>query len=435
MKCDVSKSPSEPTFAPLQPTSPSFGTSPRVMASLSLFAMRLCTSKHCLKKHLQHVTIEGCTRGLVQRSQRPISLNSSTMFRQRSKTEGTAKSYLRGVKYWFASFHVELAEANAVDVFKKIYSSGLATAAMALQLWDASVSRSSKMMVGMQHFADWLLNQVEDFDDGQAYRAADGSKRRWLASLTTTLPACRTLWETRRRAVDSFRRTHLPSVTEQGAAVNKAFRDIEIICRENVSSFKKTGVLPATIRRALNAALAGIFAWRTCPGRPCELELSPVQKAQGHGCGSRGVEERCRRPQNCGDTRPIGPFRPTKTDVTAGRTNFEAMVDALWESLTAAQKDEYVASFFEGALAVLKNHNTAVQRNAATPLSNNVPLPPTALDAPPTSDTQPPQLDDDTFHLTASAGHEMCNPRRTRRRHPTLQKATQPSTLHSSPHP
>ena len=28
MKCDVSKSPSEPTFAPLQPTSPSFGTSP-----------------------------------------------------------------------------------------------------------------------------------------------------------------------------------------------------------------------------------------------------------------------------------------------------------------------------------------------------------------------------------------------------------------------
>ena len=97
------------------------------MASLSLFAMTLCTSKHCLKKHLQHVTIEGCTRGLVQRSQRPISLNSSTMFRQRSKTKGAAKSYLRGVKYWFASFHVEPADANAMDVFKKIYSSGHAT--------------------------------------------------------------------------------------------------------------------------------------------------------------------------------------------------------------------------------------------------------------------------------------------------------------------
>ena len=112
---------------------------------------------------------------------------------------------------------------------------------MAFQLWDASVSWSSKMMVGMQHFADWLLNKAEDFDDGQAYRAADGFKCRWLASLNNTLPAGRTLRETRRRAVDRFRRTHLPSVTEQWAAVNEAIGDIEITCRENVSSFKKTG--------------------------------------------------------------------------------------------------------------------------------------------------------------------------------------------------
>ena len=141
------------------------------------------------------------------------------------------------------------------------------------------------------------------------------------------------------------------------------------------------------------------------------------------------------------DTRPIGPLRSTRTDVTAGRANFEATVDALWESLTAAQKDEYVGSSFEAALAVSKNHITEVQRNAATPVNNNVQLPPTAPDAPSTSDTHSPQLDDDTFHLTAMgvvpgcAGHEMRNPRRTRRRHPTVQKVTQPATLHSSPHP
>ncbi len=67
---------------------------------------------------------------------------------------------------------MEPADANAVDVFKKIYSSGLATTAMALQLCDPSVSWSAKMMVGMQHFADWLLDKTEDLDDGQGYRSA-----------------------------------------------------------------------------------------------------------------------------------------------------------------------------------------------------------------------------------------------------------------------
>ena len=324
MKCDVSKSPSEPTFAPLQPTSPSFGTSALdggpsdgVTVTLRDEALHIKTlSKEalaarndrrlyawpCPEEPTTDLTeFEHCVSTKVQNRR-----NSQILFAWR---EVLVRKFPCGACRRKRSGRIQ------EDLFVRSCD------AMALELWDASVSRSSKMMVGTQHFSDWLLNKAEDFDDGQAYRTADGFKCRWLASSTTTLPAGRTLRETPRRAVDRFRRTHLPSVTEQGATVNKAIGDIEIICRENVSSFKKTSVLPAPIRRALHAALAGIFAWRTCPGRPGELELLPVQKVQGHGCGSRGV-----------DTRPIGPLCPTRTDVTAGRANFEATVDALWES-------------------------------------------------------------------------------------------------------
>ena len=141
--CDVSKSPSDPTFAPLQPTSPSFetsalegGPSDGVTVSLRDEALNFKTlSKEALaarddRRLYAWLCPEEPTTDLTE-----FEHCVST----RSKTVVTVKSYLRSMKYWFASFHVEPADANAVDVFKKIYSSGLATTAMAL---------SAKMMVG-----------------------------------------------------------------------------------------------------------------------------------------------------------------------------------------------------------------------------------------------------------------------------------------------
>ena len=138
MKCDVSQSPSEPTHAPVQPAAPSFETSPhRGGPSDGVTVTLRDGTLHC-KTLSEDALAARVDRRLHVWPCADEPATDLTEFENyvstRCKTTGTAKSYLHGLRSWFASFHVKPA-------------SGLATTAMALQLWDPSVSWSGNRVL------------------------------------------------------------------------------------------------------------------------------------------------------------------------------------------------------------------------------------------------------------------------------------------------
>ena len=196
MKCDVSMSPDEQTFAPLQPTSPSFGTSAldggpsdgvtvtlrdealhnKTLSKEALAARndRRLYAWPCPEEPTTDLTeFEHCVSTKVENRR-----NSQNLFAWR---EVLVRKFPCGACRRKRSGRIQ------EDLFvRSCYRcNGIAVV--------GPICFVVKQNDGMQHFADWLLNKAEDFDDGQAYRAADGFKCRWLASSTTTLPAGRTL--------------------------------------------------------------------------------------------------------------------------------------------------------------------------------------------------------------------------------------------------
>ena len=196
----------------------------------------------------------------------------------RVKKHATAEIYVRGVQHWLGAFHVEPAGASALDVYTHLYTSALISNVMVLPLWDASLSWTDGMRGGMLHFTDWLAGKAEDMGDTTGFNQALSFKRRWLSGMKHILAAGKTTRTARRKAIDTARRLKLPSVPQQHKGVNDALIDIEILARENANGFQVSGCLAPGVRRALNAALAGVFAYRTYPGRPGELQLLPLSK-------------------------------------------------------------------------------------------------------------------------------------------------------------
>ena len=196
----------------------------------------------------------------------------------RVKKHATAEIYVRGVQHWLGAFHVEPAGASALDVYKHLYTSALISNVMVLPLWDASLSWTDGMRGGMLHFTDWLAGKAEDMGDTTGFNQALSFKRRWLSGMKHMIAAGKTTRTARRKAIDTARRLKLPSVPQQHKGVNDALIDIEILARENANGFQVSGCLAPGVRRALNAALAGVFAYRTYPGRPGELQLLPLSK-------------------------------------------------------------------------------------------------------------------------------------------------------------
>jgi hypothetical protein len=199
----------------------------------------------------------------------------------RTKAKGnssTAKDYYQGCHYFFAQFKVEGPRLPLLDVFKELYSTGTISKAMVLQLWDPSVSWASKMYAGMNLCSDFLGIKAEDNNDEKAMLMSESFRKRFIVPLGKQLPAGKGSRGERRKQIDKARRHELPSVEQQGEAVNWMLIDLDIICDGAIDLFMKSGSLPEPIRRVVNANTLGVYAWRTYPGRPCEIESFPLDR-------------------------------------------------------------------------------------------------------------------------------------------------------------
>ena len=187
----------------------------------------------------------------------------------------TAESYIQGVEYFFSAFEVADPTAPFLTIYKQLANQGLISRAMTLELWDASIPWTSKMVAGMLLFADWLAIHAEDLKDDEGCRLAGSMASRYLKPLQKQLPKAKNIREARRFKIDRARRLKMADVQTQGEAVNWTIIDLNIICDAYLDTFEEIGTIPASVRKVINACTIGIYASRTYPGRPGELEHFP----------------------------------------------------------------------------------------------------------------------------------------------------------------
>ena len=194
----------------------------------------------------------------------------------RTKTDKTAKIYWQGVHYYFCCFNISAPSRPTLTIYKELVSQGLISKAMYLDLWSPDISWTSKMVAGMQLFADWLGIQAEDAGDLRGVSICSSLGKRYLQPLLKLLPSAKDARDARRLRIDKHRRHQLPPVALQGEAVNWSLIDLKILCDFYSVMASEMGGIPAAARRAIYAAFLGVYSYRTYPGRPGELEAFPL---------------------------------------------------------------------------------------------------------------------------------------------------------------
>ena len=201
-------------------------------------------------------------------------------FTSRTQSPKTAATAIQGVEYFFAAFKIADPNLPILTIYKELVAQGLISQAMTLELWDASIAWTSKMVSGMILFSDWLGIQAEDLGDDKGVTLAAGLCKRYLKPLQGQLPKAKDVRKARRKRIDRERRYKLPPVALQGEAVNWSIIDLHIMCDAYLAVFEETGQIPSAVRRILNATLLGAYAYRTYPGRPGELEAFPLDQVE-----------------------------------------------------------------------------------------------------------------------------------------------------------
>ena len=188
-----------------------------------------------------------------------------------TKAPGSAGIALQGVEYFFSTFELPSSPPPILTLYKELVAQGLITQAMGLELWDASIPWTCKMISGMTLFADWLGIHAEDLSDEKGMQVANSLAKRHLLPLKKQLPSAKDDRLARRKKIDRQRRYKLPSVQEQGEAVNWSLIDLEIMLDAYAKEQEETGTIPASARRVINACFLGTYSYRSYPGRPGEV--------------------------------------------------------------------------------------------------------------------------------------------------------------------
>ena len=134
----------------------------------------------------------------------------------RCKNPKTARMAMQGVDYFFCVFEIDDPEVPILTIYKELVAKGLISNAMTLDLWDASIPWTSKMVAGMTLFGDWLGIHAEDLNDDRGATLAGSLLRRYLKPLSAQLPKAKEEALARRKKIDNMRRLKLPPVEVQG---------------------------------------------------------------------------------------------------------------------------------------------------------------------------------------------------------------------------
>lgn len=136
------------------------------------------------------------------------------------------------------------------------------------------------MYQGLQKLTDYVMLQGEDEGDDEAQRFGSLCKRRFVAALQPKVSEAKAMAEKRRSDLDTKRAENLPKIPQMNEAAMQALIDLHVLRDTYLESFKKTGTLPRSVRRAINAKAYGVAAYRTFPGRPGEWERMLVSHVE-----------------------------------------------------------------------------------------------------------------------------------------------------------
>lgn len=159
-----------------------------------------------------------------------------------------------------------------------MFPQGLLAQLVNLDILHTSIPWTSKIIAGCELLVDYLCIKAEDVDDPDGVRLAEAFKKRYIVPLKKKLPQEKEHQLARRKELDGQRIKNLPPLDVRGEAVNSAIIDLNILCDENLAAFQRTGKLSPAIRRAMNATIIGIMAYRTYPGRPGEWAKVPLSR-------------------------------------------------------------------------------------------------------------------------------------------------------------
>ena len=188
------------------------------------------------------------------------------------------QEFAQGAEFFFCAFEIADPNIPILTIYKALVAKSLISQAMALELWDASTSWTTKMVAGMSLFGDWLFLEAEAMDDDKECRLAGGLGKKYLRPLQMQLPKAKDVRGGRRMNIDRQRRHLMATVPEQGEAVIWTIIDLNIMCDTYWAMFDDTGSIPDPVRRVINALMVACYAWRTYPGRPGELEQFPLDE-------------------------------------------------------------------------------------------------------------------------------------------------------------
>ena len=201
----------------------------------------------------------------------------------RTKSTGTAYSHMSGIEYFFSLFEVSNPTVSLLALYKKLYSEGLVSQVMRLSILSPSIPWTHKIASGLAVLMDYISIMAEERMDDVGYRMADNFRRRFLVPIIKRLPAANKVSRHRRKNIDNRRRLKLPTLDQQGEAMNWTIIDLNILCDEFLPSFLATGYCHPRIRQIINANTVALYMYRTYPGRPGELDKFPLKSMQEWG--------------------------------------------------------------------------------------------------------------------------------------------------------